>query len=104
MNIIPDYVEDEIRYYLEKRKRGYNDLYTLSNICALINMAQFNNRISKENAALLKLKVNRLQYRKFESIKVRKNSYKKSIVAQELEVIIKGVFRNCYKTDGFIAK
>ena len=96
MNIIPGYVADEIKYYLEERKNGYNDSYTISNICALTNLSYMNNGITKENADILKKKVRRLWYRNFEHIKEKKHSHfsndQSGKIAQELEQIIIDVF------------
>ena len=50
----PDYVIDEIEYYLEKISQNKNDCFTLENAISLVNLAKVNKRVTEEQACNLK--------------------------------------------------
>ena len=50
----PDYVVSEVEYYFDKISQGKNDYYTLDNAISLVNLAEFNNRVTEEQAETIK--------------------------------------------------
>lgn len=57
----PDYILDEIKYYLIKTSNGKNDMFTLSNTMCLINLAMVNKRITKKQGKRIKYKIDELK-------------------------------------------
>ena len=50
----PDYVVSEVEYYFDKISQGKYDYYTLDNAISLVNLAEFNNRVTEEQAETIK--------------------------------------------------
>ena len=50
----PDYVVDEVKYYLTKIENNKKDIFTLDNALSLVNLAQINNKINEEQAENIK--------------------------------------------------
>ena len=50
----PDYVVDEVKYYLTKIENNKEDIFTLDNALSLVNLAQINNKINEEQAENIK--------------------------------------------------
>ena len=50
----PDYVVDEVKYYLTKIENNKKDIFTLVNALSLVNLAQINNKINEEQAENIK--------------------------------------------------
>ncbi len=50
----PDYVVDEVKYYLTKIENNKEDIFTLDNALSLVNLAQINNKINEKQAENIK--------------------------------------------------
>ena len=50
----PDYVVDEIKYYLTEKEKGKANDSILENAISLVNLAKVNNRINEEQAKKIK--------------------------------------------------
>ena len=57
----PDYVLDEINYYLKKIKSGKSDVFTLDNAITLVNLAVVNEGITKEQGNIIKRLIRNLK-------------------------------------------
>lgn len=50
----PDYVIDEMKYYLDKKRENKSGIFTFENAMSLVNLAKVNKRITSEQAKNIK--------------------------------------------------
>ena len=60
----PDYVLDEVKYYFDKTSQGKPDCFTLDNVISLVNLALANNRVTKEQAEMIKDAIRKIRDKK----------------------------------------
>lgn len=60
----PNYVIDEVKYYLDKINQGKSDCFTLDNAISLVNLAKANNSLTEEEAKAIKESIKRIKERK----------------------------------------
>ena len=60
----PDYVLEEVAYYLKKVLNGKSDVFTLDNAISLVNLAMANRRINNEQANEIKEKIREFKNKK----------------------------------------
>lgn len=57
----PDYVIDEMKYYLDKKKEKKSGIFTFENAMSLVNLAKANKRITSKQAKKIKNVLNEIK-------------------------------------------